>query len=56
MSNLINKIAKQISASKKEVSFNLQKYINEIIVIKYGGSAMLDKKLSLNFFKNIKAF
>ena len=51
MSNLINKTAKQISASKKEVTFNLQKYINEIIVIKYGGSAMLDKKLSLNFFK-----
>ena len=55
MSNLINKTAKQISASKKEVTFNLQKYINEIIVIKYGGSAMLDKKLSLNFFQNIKA-
>jgi len=55
MSNLINKTAKQISASKKEVTLNLQKYINEIIVIKYGGSAMLDKKLSLNFFQNIKA-
>ena len=55
MSNLINKTAKQISASKKEITFNLQKYINEIIVIKYGGSAMLDKKLSLNFFQNIKA-
>ena len=55
MSNLVNKTAKQISASKKEVTFNLQKYINEIIVIKYGGSAMLDKKLSLNFFQNIKA-
>ena len=55
MSNLINKIAKQISVSKKEVNFNLKKYINEIIVIKYGGSAMLDKKLSLNFFQNIKA-
>ena len=41
MSNLINRIAKQISASKKEINFNLQKYINEIIVIKYGGSAML---------------
>ena len=43
MSNLINKIAKQISVSKKEVSSNLKKYINEIIVIKYGGSAMSDK-------------
>ena len=55
MSNLINKIALQISSTKKEVNSNLQKYINEIIVIKYGGSAMLDKKLSLNFFQNIKA-
>ena len=54
MSSLINKIAKQISVSKKEVSSNLKKYINEIIVIKYGGSAMSDKKLSLNFFQNIK--
>ena len=54
MNNLINKIAKTICASKKEVSFNLQKYINEIVVIKYGGSAMLDKKLSLNFFQNIQ--
>ena len=54
MSNLINKIAKQITTSKKEVSFNLKKYINEIIVIKYGGSAMLDKKLSSNFFQNIQ--
>ena len=54
MSNLINKIAKQISTSKKEVSLNLKKYVNEIIVIKYGGSAMLDKKLSLNFFQNIR--
>ena len=55
MSNLINKIAKQISVAKKEVNSNLKKYINEIIVIKYGGSAMSDKKLSLNFFQNIKA-
>ena len=54
MSNLINKIALQISSNKKEVNSNLQKYINEIIVIKYGGSAMLDKKLSLNFFQNIQ--
>ena len=54
MSNLINKIALQISSKKKEVHSNLQKYINEIIVIKYGGSAMLDKKLSLNFFQNIQ--
>ena len=54
MSNLINKIALQISSTKKEVNSNLQKYINEIIVIKYGGSAMLDKKLSLNFFQNIQ--
>ena len=55
MSKIIIKVAKQISASKKEVSVNLNKYINEIIVIKYGGSAMLDRRLSLNFFQNIQA-
>ena len=54
MVNLINKVIKEISTSKKEVNSNLKKYLNEIIVIKYGGSAMLDDKLSNNFFQNIQ--
>jgi len=53
MSNLINKTAKQISASKKEITFNLQKYINEIIVIKYGGNAMADNDLIESFCNDI---
>ncbi len=54
MINLISKVIKEISTSKEEVKSNLKKYLNEIIVIKYGGSAMLDEKLSINFFQNIK--
>lgn len=54
MVNLISKVIKEISTSKKEINSNLKKYLNEIIVIKYGGSAMLDEKLSNNFFQNIQ--
>ena len=54
MVNLINKVIKEISTSKKELNSNLKKYLNEIVVIKYGGSAMLDDKLSNNFFQNIQ--
>jgi acetylglutamate kinase len=54
MVNLINKVKKITSTSEQEVKKNLKKYVNEIIVIKYGGSAMIDPKLSINFAKNIQ--
>ena len=54
MVNLINKVTKITSTSEKEVKKNLKKYLNEIIVIKYGGSAMIDPKLSINFARNIQ--
>ena len=54
MKELIKKISNLVNASEKEIKTNLKKYINEIIVIKYGGSAMVDPKLSYNFSNNIK--
>ena len=54
MVNLINKVKKITSTSEQEVKKNLKKYVNEIIVIKYGGSAMIDPKLSINFARNIQ--
>ncbi len=33
MSNLINKTAKQISASKKEVTFNLQNILMKLLLL-----------------------
>lgn len=54
MHNTINKIINMISSNKDEVKKNLKKYVGEIIVIKYGGSAMIDPKLSVNFSENIK--
>ncbi len=54
MKELIKKISNLVYASEKEIKTNLKKYINEIIVIKYGGSAMVDPKLSYNFSNNIK--
>ena len=54
MKKLLNKISKIISSSSKEINENLKKYNGEIIVIKYGGSAMLDPILSETFFKDIK--
>ena len=44
MSNLINKIAKQISVSKKEVSSNLKKYINYVSIQENQLSKFEDKK------------
>ncbi len=54
MQNLIKKISKLIPASEKEVKSNLKKYIGETVVIKYGGSAMVDPNLSNDFSINIK--
>ena len=54
MNTLISKISKAIPSTSSEIKFNLKKYVNEIVVIKYGGSAMIDPKLSDNFSDNIK--
>ena len=54
MKNVLNKIYKIIASSKNEILENLKKYKGEIIVIKYGGSAMLDPQLSENFYKDVK--
>ncbi len=54
MNQLINKISRTIPSTSSEIKINLKKYINEIVVIKYGGSAMIDPKLSDNFSHNIK--
>ncbi len=54
MTNLINKVSKLVSASEKEIKSNLKKYIGETVVIKYGGSAMVDPRLSNDFSLNIK--
>ncbi|MAJ24026.1 MAG: acetylglutamate kinase [Rickettsiales bacterium] len=51
---MINNIKNIISASEVEIKKNLKKYVGEILVIKYGGSAMIDPKLSINFSQNIK--
>ncbi len=49
-----SQISKVISVSSKEIKNNLDRYKSQIIVIKYGGSAMLDPKLSNSFFTDIK--
>ena len=54
MNILISKISKAIPSTISEIKVNLKKYVNEIVVIKYGGSAMIDPKLSDNFSDNIK--
>ena len=54
MNALINKISKAIPSTRSEIKVNLKKYVNEIVVIKYGGSAMIDPKLSDSFSDNIK--
>ena len=54
MKKILNRISKIISSSSKEINENLKKYKGEIIVIKYGGSAMLNPMLSETFFKDIK--
>ena len=54
MANSIKKVNQLIPATEKEIKTNLRKYLGETIVIKYGGSAMLDPKLSSNFSLSIK--
>ena len=54
MNALISKISKIIPTTRSEIKVNLKKYVNEIVVIKYGGSAMIDPKLSDNFSDNIR--
>lgn len=54
MNALISKISKAIPSTTSEIRVNLKKYVNEIVVIKYGGSAMIDPQLSDNFSDNIK--
>ena len=54
MNKTIKKIEKLITPNSYEIKRNLKKYIGEIIVIKYGGSAMIEPKLSNNFSYNIK--
>ena len=54
MKKILNKISSIISSSSSEILENLKKYKGEIIVIKYGGSAMLDPKLSETFYKDIE--
>ena len=54
MKKILNRISKIISSSSKEINENLKKYKGEIVVIKYGGSAMLNPVLSETFFNDIK--
>ena len=52
--NKILYLSKLIKVKPLELKRNLEKYKGEIIVIKYGGSAMLDPKLSSIFSKDIE--
>ena len=54
MKNNLKKISKIISSSFSEINENLKKYREEIIVVKYGGSAMLNPRLSETFYKDIE--
>ncbi|MBF95911.1 MAG: Acetylglutamate kinase [Alphaproteobacteria bacterium MarineAlpha9_Bin4] len=54
MKKNLSKISKIISSPSSEIKKNLEKYKGEIIVIKYGGSAMIDPKLSETFYKDIE--
>ncbi len=54
MEKTLNTISNLISSTTSEISENLKKYSGEIIVIKYGGSAMLNPKLSETFYKDIE--
>ena len=54
MKTKLKKISKIISSSFSDINENLKKYKGEIIVLKYGGSAMLDPKLSETFYKDIE--
>ena len=52
--NKILYLSKLIKVKPFELKRNLEKYKGEIIVIKYGGSAMLDPELSSSFSKDIE--
>ncbi len=54
MKKIVSKISKIISSPHSIILENLKKYKDEIIVIKYGGSAMLEPKLSKTFYKDIE--
>ena len=54
MKKELKKISKIIFTSSRDIEENLKRYKGEIIVVKYGGSAMLDPKLSETFFKDIE--
>ena len=47
-------ICKLIKVGAKELNRNIKKYKEQIIVIKYGGSAMVDLELSRSFSKDIE--
>ena len=54
MKKELKKISKIISSSTSAINENLKKYKGEIIVIKYGGSAMLNPGLSETFYKDVE--
>ena len=51
-----NNISKLLKIDSVELERNIRKYKNQIIVIKYGGSAMIDPNLSKSFSKKLAAF
>lgn len=53
MKKLIYSISKLIRVQKSEIVSNLKKYQHQIVVIKYGGSAMINPKLSTSFISDI---
>ena len=54
MKKKLIQISKIISSTSSDIEENMKKYREEIIVVKYGGSAMLDPKLSETFYKDIE--
>ena len=54
MNQVISLISKLVKIKRSEITSNLKKYQKQIVVIKYGGSAMLDPKLSDSFISNIE--
>ncbi len=54
MKKKLIQISKIISSTSADIEENMKKYREEIIVVKYGGSAMLDPKLSETFYKDIE--
>ena len=54
MKKKLIQISKIISSTSSDIEENMKKYRGEIIVVKYGGSAMLEPKLSETFYKDIE--